>query len=137
MLQHPTLVELNDFILSLINLRRMPKPEKACQFLVKSSLKLFDNLPASRDIVLEYFALAFDLDTKHFAATADGDDYQNSGVNDAVQKIQEALDNLVLNGATAWSMVISKWSVRLIAILSTKYMRKATDGNSYNLAVTI
>lgn len=66
-----TLNELKYFIngVSSIHSTRGPLPADVGPQLVKSSLNLLENLPAAREVILEYFAMVFDSSVGNYINT--------------------------------------------------------------------
>lgn len=60
MIKQPILVELNYFVTAMSNIHRGLSKEVSSQ-LVSCSLHLLEELPSTRDAVLEYFSIVFDI----------------------------------------------------------------------------
>lgn len=60
----PILQELKFFVNGVSNTRNLP-PDAALQ-LVKCSLNLLENLPSSREAVLEYYSMVFDTSVHNY-----------------------------------------------------------------------
>lgn len=120
MIKQHILIELKQFIYNVSNHRGNPKVVTSPQ-LIRSSLSLLEDLPAAREVVLEYFSLVFDVSVNNYI-TFIGKDYNPESYEDEfIIDIQEALENLVTKGPPAWCPLITSWSLELIGRLSDKY----------------
>ncbi|XP_055848550.1 integrator complex subunit 5 [Episyrphus balteatus] len=136
MLKQHILIELKQFITAITSHRGNPKNINATH-LVRTSLHLLEDLPASREIVFEYFSLVFDVAVANYVANAGNDSKAQQQLpqeDESFTDIQEALENLVNKGPPAWSPVIASWSLDLVGKLSDKYShkRKMSIGASCN-----
>ncbi|GAB0088755.1 Integrator complex subunit 5 [Sergentomyia squamirostris] len=122
MIKQPILIELQYFVNAVANIQRGLAPEISDQ-LVKCSLSIFENLPAARDSVIEYFALVFDKSIANFIAFVDKDTTTTPPVEPAVLDIEEALGRLLNSGIPAWAPLLSTWSLKLLGQLSQKHSR--------------
>lgn len=131
MLKQHILVELKQFIAAVTSQRGNPKSINATQ-LVRTSLHLLEDLPASREIIFDYFSLVFDVAVANYvannAASESKSQQQLPPEEEAFSDIQEALENLVNKGPPAWSPVIASWSLDLVGKLSDKYTHKRKMG---------
>ncbi|XP_055905945.1 integrator complex subunit 5 [Eupeodes corollae] len=137
MLKQHILIELKQFIAAITGHRGNPKNINATH-LVRTSLHLLEDLPASREIVFEYFSLVFDVAVANYVANNAGSEskaqQQMPPEDESFADIQEALENLVNKGPSAWSPLIASWSLDLVGKLSDKYShkRKMSIGASCN-----
>uniref|UniRef100_A0A1B0CEI0 Integrator complex subunit 5 N-terminal domain-containing protein n=1 Tax=Lutzomyia longipalpis TaxID=7200 RepID=A0A1B0CEI0_LUTLO len=122
MIKQPILVELQYFVNAVANIQRGIGPEITDQ-LVKCSLTIFQDLPAARDAVLEYFALVFDKSLGNYISFIEKDANGAPPVEPAIVDIQEALEKLVSSGTPAWAPLLSTWSLKLLGQLSEKHGR--------------
>lgn len=67
MIRQPVLSELNFFVTALANSYRGNQPDVSPQ-LVKCSLKLLQDVPAARDIVIEFFSMVFDVSVANYVS---------------------------------------------------------------------
>uniref|UniRef100_A0A1B0CEH9 Putative integrator complex subunit 5-like protein n=1 Tax=Lutzomyia longipalpis TaxID=7200 RepID=A0A1B0CEH9_LUTLO len=132
MIKQPILVELQYFVNAVANIQRGIGPEITDQ-LVKCSLTIFQDLPAARDAVLEYFALVFDKSLGNYISFIEKDANGAPPVEPAIVDIQEALEKLVSSGTPAWAPLLSTWSLKLLGQLSEKHGR---GRDSMNITAT-
>lgn len=76
-------------------------------------------------MVFEYFSVVFDTSVGNYMVAIDKDP-QATPIDEAITEIQDALEDLVTNGSSAWSPLISNWSLRLLGQLSDKHSRRRT-----------
>ncbi|CAD7083690.1 unnamed protein product [Hermetia illucens] len=134
MIKQHILVELKQFIYTVANHRGIPKNISSPQ-LVRNSLNLLEDLPAAREVVLEYFSLVFDVSLGNYVQFVSKDSQGNPPEDELINDIQEALESLVTKGPPAWGPLIASWSLELVGRLSDKYWpsRKLDIGAACNL----
>nr|XP_014090440.1 integrator complex subunit 5 [Bactrocera oleae] len=146
MLKQHVLVELKQFIQAVTNHNGNPKklPNSS---LLRSCFRLLEDLPAAREIILEYFSIVAEVAVQNYLANANVDyttglpirqGKQGAGPsssNNATTQlaviedsnwaaVQEALENLVVKGPPAWGPVIASWSLDLVGKLSDRYTKR-------------
>ncbi|XP_061390096.1 integrator complex subunit 5 [Musca vetustissima] len=150
MLKQHVLVELKQFIQSVSTIHRSSSSLTSIG-LIRTSLHLLDDLPSCREIVFEYFALVAEVGVQSYVNTANVDpqtgmviQQQHKSGNPQQQQlvvsqedpcfemIQQALDNMVNKGPSAWAAVIASWSLELVGSLSDKYSKRMPIGAACN-----
>ncbi|XP_013101737.2 integrator complex subunit 5 [Stomoxys calcitrans] len=150
MLKQHVLVELKQFIQSLSSVGYRGNPNLTSHSLLRTSLHLLEDLPSAREIVFEYFALIAEVGVQSYVNTTNVD--QQTGLVMQQQKIQsnqqqqapisqedpcfeviqQALENMVSKGPSAWGAVIASWSLDLVGSLSDKYSKRTSIGAACN-----
>lgn len=145
MLKQHVLVELKQFIQAVTNHNGNSK-KLTNSSLLRSSFRLLEDLPAAREIILEYFSIVAEVAVQNYLANANVDyttglpirqGKQGAGPssNNATTQptviedsnwaaVQEALENLVVKGPSAWGPVIASWSLDLVGKLSDRYTKR-------------
>ncbi|XP_067616611.1 integrator complex subunit 5 [Eurosta solidaginis] len=147
MLKQHVLVELKHFVQAVTSHRGNPKKLKN-NTLLRSSLHLLEDLPSAREIIFEYFSIVAEVAVQNYVANANvdfstglplrpgkkgnGPSSANNNVptqpsvmeDSSWSAVQEALENLVVKGPSAWGPVIAAWSLDLVGKLSDKYTKR-------------
>ncbi|CAD6993473.1 integrator complex subunit 5 [Ceratitis capitata] len=146
MLKQHVLVELKQFVQSVTNHHGNPK-KLTNSSLLRSSFHLLEDLPAAREIIFEYFALIAEVAVQNYVANVNVDfstglplrqGKQGAGPSSSSNvptqptviedsnwtAVQEALENLVVKGPSAWGPIIASWSLDLVGKLSDKYTKR-------------
>lgn len=150
MLKQHVLVELRQFIQSVSTIHRSSSNLTSIG-LIRASLHLLDDLPSCREIIFEYFALVAEVGVQSYVNTANvdpqtgliiqqpqkmaGNQQQQQPVSQedpCFEMIQQALDNMVSKGPSAWATVIASWSLELVGSLSDKYSKRMPIGAACN-----
>lgn len=133
MIKQPILAELKFFVSSVSTLSNNSK--EISPQLVRVSLNLLNDLPASRDVVFEYFSHVFDTIVTNYVnyTNGSGDSQETPAEEEAIGNIQEALENLVTKGTEAWAPLISTWSLKLLGKLSDRANSKIPTGISIQI----
>ncbi|XP_017488979.1 PREDICTED: integrator complex subunit 5 isoform X1 [Rhagoletis zephyria] len=147
MLKQHVLVELKQFVQAVTSHRGNQK-KLTNTSLLRSSFHLLEDLPAAREIIFEYFSLVAEVAVQNYVANANVDyatglpirqGKQGGGGSSSTSNVptqptviedsswsavQEALENLVVKGPSAWGPVIASWSLDLVGKLSDKYTKR-------------
>lgn len=127
--KQPLINELKYFVTIVSNYYRS-KPKEINTKLVRTSLTLLEDLPAAREAVFEYFSIVFDLSVENYVIFLDKEPHGLPPDEDAIADIQEALENLVNKGPSAWAPLVSTWSLRLLGRLSDKHSPRRQLGKN-------
>ncbi|EDV49193.1 integrator complex subunit 5 [Drosophila erecta] len=140
MLPQNLLDQLKHFIETVSNGHSCPQPLTSPN-LIKLALGFLEELPATRDIVFEYFALLAEISVQLYVSPEMADpktgmpvsqvkqagnrqQQQRASEYEAFNLVKTALQNLVWKGPPAWSPLIANWSLELVAKLSDKYTQR-------------
>ncbi|XP_068152334.1 integrator complex subunit 5 [Drosophila tropicalis] len=141
MLRQNLLEQLKHFIDTVGNGLNNPFHVLTNPSLIKLSLSFLEELPATRDIVFEYFSLLAEISVQLYVLPEMMDTKTGLPVSQVKQGgnrqqqmraqeyesfnlVQTALQNLVWKGPPAWSPFIANWSLNLVARLSDKYTQR-------------
>ncbi|ALC47356.1 omd [Drosophila busckii] len=149
MLQQNILEQLKQFIDTVSsghsNPQILTKPA-----LIKVALGFLDELPATRDIVFDYFGILAEIGVQLYISPEMKDQKTGMPVSQLKQggnrqqqlraeeyesfsMVKNSLQNLVWKGPPAWCPLIANWSLELVAKLSDKYtQRRMTIAASCN-----
>ncbi|ALC45267.1 omd [Drosophila busckii] len=149
MLQQNILDQLKQFIDTVSsghsNPQILTKPA-----LIKVALGFLDELPATRDIVFDYFGILAEIGVQLYISPEMKDQKTGMPVSQLKQggnrqqqlraeeyesfsMVKNSLQNLVWKGPPAWCPLIANWSLELVAKLSDKYtQRRMTIAASCN-----
>ncbi|XP_034115208.1 integrator complex subunit 5 [Drosophila albomicans] len=140
MLQQNILDQLKQFIETVSsdhsNPQSLTKPS-----LIKVALGFLDELPATRDIVFDYFGILAEIGVQLYVSPEMMDQKTGMPVSQIKQggnrqqqmraeeyesfnMVKTSLQNLVWKGPPAWSPLIANWSLELVAKLSDKYTQR-------------
>ncbi|KAH8417992.1 hypothetical protein KR222_010192, partial [Zaprionus bogoriensis] len=140
MLQQNILDQLKQFIETVSsghsNPQLLTKPS-----LIKVALSFLDELPATRDIVFDYFGILAEIGVQLYVSPEMMDQKTGLPVSQMKQggnrqqqlraeeyesfnMVKTSLQNLVWKGPPAWSPLIANWSLELVAKLSDKYTKR-------------
>ncbi|XP_030565757.1 integrator complex subunit 5 [Drosophila novamexicana] len=140
MLQQNILDQLKQFIDTVSNGHSNPqlltKPS-----LIKVALGFLDELPATRDIVFDYFGILAEIGVQLYISPEmmdqktglpisqmkqEGNPHQQMRAEEyeSFNMVKTSLQNLIWKGPPAWSPLIANWSLELVAKLSDKYTQR-------------
>ncbi|EDW16726.1 integrator complex subunit 5 [Drosophila mojavensis] len=140
MLQQNILDQLKQFIDTVSNghsnTQLLTKPS-----LIKLALSFLDELPATRDIVFDYFGILAEIGVQLYISPEmidqktglpisqmkqDGNAHQQMRAEEyeSFNIVKTSLQNLIWKGPPAWSPLIANWSLELVAKLSDKYTQR-------------
>ncbi|XP_017117415.1 integrator complex subunit 5 [Drosophila elegans] len=140
MLRQNLLDQLKHFIETVSNGHSCPQLLTSPN-LIKLALGFLEELPATRDIVFEYFALLAEISVQLYVSPEMADAKTGMPVSQVKQAgnrqqqlrapeyesfniVKTALQSLVWKGPPAWSPLIANWSLELVAKLSDKYTQR-------------
>ncbi|KAH8335673.1 hypothetical protein KR074_008818 [Drosophila pseudoananassae] len=109
--------------------------------LIKLALSFLEDLPATRDIVFEYFALLAEISVQLYVSPDMVDPKTGMPISQVKQGgnrqqqlraaeyesfniVKTALQSLVWKGPPAWPPLVANWSLELVAKLSDKYTQR-------------
>ncbi|XP_030375850.1 integrator complex subunit 5 [Scaptodrosophila lebanonensis] len=109
--------------------------------LIKVALNFLDELPATREIVFDYFGILAEIGVQLYVSPEMVDGKTGLPVSqvkqggnrqqqlraqeyEAFNMVKTSLQNLIWKGPAAWSPLIANWSLELVAKLSDKYTQR-------------
>ncbi|KAH8273120.1 hypothetical protein KR018_004843 [Drosophila ironensis] len=138
MLRQNLLDQLKHFIDTVTSAHTSPQ-QLTSPSLIKLALSFLEEMPATRDIVLEYFALLAEISVQLYVppemldaktkllvsqVRQAGKQQLRAAEEESFNMAKAALMNLVWKGPAAWCPLIANWSLELVARLSDKYTQR-------------